>query len=157
MWLSAFLLRSIMSKWSSAFRDSRWQRKRLEIMERDGWFCQSCGKKDGVALNVHHAYYESGKAPWEYPSECLITYCEDCHTKRHKLQNDLLVKIARIPMPSFVSSIYAVEYFPDVCSDIFDSVMGNGVPITAIQKMIEAIDLSFNAGLESHSKEVGEE
>jgi hypothetical protein len=76
-----------MSKWSSAFRDSRWQKLRLEIMERDGWTCKSCGATgDGVTLNVHHAYYESGKAPWEYPTDTLVTWCEDCHGKIHEAQ-----------------------------------------------------------------------
>jgi len=147
-----------MSKWSSAFRDSRWQKKRLEIMERDKWYCQSCGKGgEGVTLNVHHVYYESGKAPWEYPSECLITYCEDCHTKRHERQNRLLVGLSRIPMPIYYSSILAVEYFPEVCASLFDSVMGKGIPISAIEKMIEVLDASFNAGFDCREdQEVGE-
>jgi len=70
-----------MSKWSSAYRDSRWQRKRLEIMERDNFTCQSCGKgeADAITLNVHHIYYTVGVAPWEYPAEALITLCEKCH------------------------------------------------------------------------------
>ena len=68
-----------MSKWSSAFRDSRWQKKRLEIMQRDEFTCQCCGEDEGVMLNVHHTYYERGKAPWEYPDDTLITYCERCH------------------------------------------------------------------------------
>ena len=84
-----------MSKWSSAFRDSRWQKLRLEIMERDGWTCKSCGATgDGVTLNVRHAYYESGKAPWEYPADSLVTWCEDCHGKIHEAQKRLALILA---------------------------------------------------------------
>ena len=84
-----------MSKWSSAFRDSRWQQKRLEVMERDQWKCQSCHKGgEGVTLNVHHIYYEKGKDPWEYENDLLITWCEDCHTKRHKIQKNILRSLA---------------------------------------------------------------
>jgi hypothetical protein len=84
-----------MSKWSSAFRDSRWQKLRLEIMERDGWTCKSCGATgNGVTLNVHHAYYESGKAPWEYPTDTLVTWCEDCHTKIHKAQRQIAIMLS---------------------------------------------------------------
>jgi len=73
-----------MSSYNSKLRDSRWQRKRLEVMERDGWECCSCGASgDGVTLNVHHIYYDKGVDPWEYPSDSLITWCEDCHKKRH--------------------------------------------------------------------------
>jgi hypothetical protein len=74
-----------MSKTTSVYKDSRWQQKRLEIMERDKWTCRSCGKSgEGVTLNVHHAYYESGRKPWEYDNEMLITWCEDCHAERHE-------------------------------------------------------------------------
>ena len=68
-----------MSKWSAGFRDSRWQKKRLSVMERDGWKCTSCGCGEGVTLNVHHTYYERGRAPWEFEDDSLITLCETCH------------------------------------------------------------------------------
>lgn len=74
-----------MSTRSSQYRDSRWQRKRLEIMERDNWTCQSCGRSGGVTLNVHHAYYEKGCKPWEYPNESLVTWCEECHEMYNRI------------------------------------------------------------------------
>lgn len=84
----------IMSKWSSAFRDSRWQQKRLKIMERDNWTCCNCGAKgEGVTLNVHHMYYEKNKSPWEYDDETLITWCEKCHKKIHENLSYLTVRI----------------------------------------------------------------
>jgi hypothetical protein len=85
-----------MSKWSSAFRDSRWQKLRLRVMERDKWRCKACGKGDGdgVVLNVHHAYYTAGTSPWEYPLDSLVTYCEDCHTQRHAIQKRILSAMA---------------------------------------------------------------
>lgn len=67
-----------MSKYSSMLRDPRWQKKRLEIMERDKFTCLSCGAKDKT-LNVHHMYYRTGKKVWEYESDSLKTLCEDCH------------------------------------------------------------------------------
>lgn len=84
-----------MSKWSAAFRDSRWQKKRLDVMNRDGWRCQSCGDYDGATLNVHHAFYEKNKAPWEYPDETLSTLCEACHTKLHAMSKKLMVGLAK--------------------------------------------------------------
>lgn len=59
-------------------RDPRWQRKRLEIFQRDGFQCQFCGDADSP-LHVHHIHYLKGSAPWEYPEEFLVTLCEDCH------------------------------------------------------------------------------
>ena len=90
-----------MSKWSSAFRDSRWQKKRLEVMESDGWVCRSCGANgEGVTLNVHHAYYEAGKAPWEYEDRSLVTMCEDCHKAFHRLQKILALRISQTEEPN---------------------------------------------------------
>jgi hypothetical protein len=61
-------------------RDPRWQRKRLEILERDGWECTFCGDTK-TTLHVHHRYYKRGKKPWEYDDEALTTLCETCHAK----------------------------------------------------------------------------
>jgi len=70
--------------YSAMYRDPRWQKKRLEIMERDEFRCCSCGATDKT-LNVHHAYYEKGKKPWEYDNKMLLTLCEDCHEKWHEV------------------------------------------------------------------------
>ena len=68
--------------WADNYKDPRWQKKRLEIMERDEFKCRSCGSTDKT-LNVHHAYYDKGKMPWEYDEEVLITWCEGCHKENH--------------------------------------------------------------------------
>lgn len=60
--------------------DSRWLKKREEILERDGRQCQLFSWHTGI-LNVHHKYYEAGFEPWEYPNEAMITLCQDCHEK----------------------------------------------------------------------------
>lgn len=63
-------------------RDPRWQKKRLEVFERDGWKCRSCDADDQT-LNVHHWRYERGKEPWEYDLEDLYTLCDECHQTEH--------------------------------------------------------------------------
>lgn len=63
-------------------KDPRWQRKRLQIIARDNATCQICFG-EGLVLNVHHKKYIYGKEPWDYPSELLITLCEDCHEEEH--------------------------------------------------------------------------
>ncbi len=64
--------------YSELLRDPRWQRKRLTIMQRDKFSCRVCND-DKKTLNVHHCYYERGRAPWDYPDLSLLTMCEDCH------------------------------------------------------------------------------
>lgn len=72
-----------MSKYSSILRDPRWQRKRLEIMERDKWKCSQCGSSESE-LHVHHLQYKYKLKPWEHSSEYLKTLCDNCHKSIHK-------------------------------------------------------------------------
>lgn len=61
------------------YRDPRWQKKRLKIMERDEFACVSCNTKEDT-LNVHHRVpYKKDAKPWEYEDDELITLCEECH------------------------------------------------------------------------------
>lgn len=58
-------------------RDPRWQKKRLEILNRDRFFCQMCGDEKNT-LHVHHRYYKNSD-PWDYPNDSLVALCESCH------------------------------------------------------------------------------
>jgi uncharacterized protein YkvS len=65
--------------YSELFKDPRWQKKRLKVMERDGFACVSCHDKD-TTLNVHHIVpYRKNAKPWEYEDDELTTLCEICH------------------------------------------------------------------------------
>jgi hypothetical protein len=68
--------------YAEKLRDPRWQKKRLEILQRDDWKCQLCGDKSNT-LVIHHFFYENNLEPWEYPNKSLITYCENCHESEH--------------------------------------------------------------------------
>ena len=68
--------------YSEKLRDPRWQKKRLEIMQRDGWACRKCFSRTKT-LNVHHYFYRRGLEPWEYGDDALLTVCEDCHAAEH--------------------------------------------------------------------------
>lgn len=64
--------------YAELLKDPRWQKKRLEILERDHWACFRCDDKE-TTLHVHHKYYERGFMPWEYPDAAYVTLCERCH------------------------------------------------------------------------------
>lgn len=66
------------TKYSELLRDPRWQKRRLEIFERDDFRCGTCDSKDKT-LHVHHLYYVSGRSPWEYPDWAFQTLCKPCH------------------------------------------------------------------------------
>lgn len=61
-------------------KDSRWQKRRLEVFLRDKWACLRCGRTD-LTLHVHHKKYTG--MPWEAPGEDLETICEKCHRNEH--------------------------------------------------------------------------
>lgn len=64
--------------YAEKLKDPRWQKKRLEIFERDRWLCRVCGHGD-KSLTVHHSCYLPKRNPWEYDNAFLYTTCDDCH------------------------------------------------------------------------------
>lgn len=66
-----------MATYAEKLKDPRWQKKRLQIFERDQWKCTCCADTE-TTLNVHHKKY-IGENPWDTPEEFLITVCEKCH------------------------------------------------------------------------------
>lgn len=58
--------------------DPLWQKKRLQVLERDNWVCQYCGEKEKT-LNIHHFCYNPNGNPWDVEDHALITLCCDCH------------------------------------------------------------------------------
>ena len=70
------------SKFSDQYKDPRWQKKRLQILERDRFTCRLCRDKEST-LHVHHTRYEKGRAVWEAKDSVLVTLCTDCHSYAH--------------------------------------------------------------------------
>lgn len=70
-------------------KDPRWQKKRLEVLDRSNFACELCGDKEST-LHVHHKAYKKGAEPWEYDSfdelQCL---CENCHANEHDIDRKL--------------------------------------------------------------------
>lgn len=64
--------------YSEQLKHPNWQRKRLEIMQRDDFMCRMCGDSE-VTLHIHHRSYEKGRMAWDYPNENFCTLCEGCH------------------------------------------------------------------------------
>lgn len=62
-------------------RDPRWQKVRLEILNRDGWACTNCGNEK-EELQVHHEEYRG--EPWQARKEKLKTLCKSCHERISK-------------------------------------------------------------------------
>lgn len=69
-------------KYSEKLKDPRWQKKRLEILEKNNWQCEVC-ENNKKTLHVHHLVYENLE-PWEYKDKDLIVLCNICHGYLHK-------------------------------------------------------------------------
>ena len=68
-----------MSDFYAQYKDPRWQKKRLEVFDRDGWECSHCGASTNE-LHVHHVRYQTNKKVWEYEDQDLRTLCRACHS-----------------------------------------------------------------------------
>jgi len=110
-------------EYAECFKDPRWQKLRLKILERDAFTCQRCGSSQDT-LNVHHRYYEWDKKPWDYPMSALITLCEECHKEEKeylKESCDELIKAMKekffaSEIQEFACEIYhmSLPHVPDV-------------------------------------------
>lgn len=76
-----------MSKYSEKLKDPRWQKKRLEVFNRDSFECSNCGNQYSM-LAVHHLYYEKDKDPWDYPLEAFKTLCRECHEEEYTFRGE---------------------------------------------------------------------
>jgi hypothetical protein len=94
--------------YAEKLKDPRWQKKRLEIFQRDQFRCMECFS-DEKSLQVHHIAYK-GKNPWDTPNELLITYCYECHQKEEdklKAAGETFVKLMRADGQRSIE----IEYF----------------------------------------------
>lgn len=112
-----------MTSYAEKLKDPRWQRKRLEILNRDEFTCLSCGDKQRT-LHVHHGCYLRGRDPWDYPSELLFTLCESCHAETTQTLDEIQKFIGSLSsedlyvFSSLVDSIRRVRGLPQLWEQI---------------------------------------
>jgi hypothetical protein len=83
----------LMATYYEKLKDPRWQRRRLEVLSRASWACESCGAKDRT-LHVHHRIYRRGANPWDYADADLQSLCESCHETTEQWRGKLNEAIA---------------------------------------------------------------
>lgn len=100
--------------YSEKLRDPRWQKKRLEILNRDNFTCLLCQDSDST-LHVHHLSYHGN--PWDAPSDKLQTLCQDCHKVVSQTES-----INYIPILKFKDKYKTILFTGDV-SDTGESFL----------------------------------
>jgi hypothetical protein len=145
-----------MNAWAAQYKDSRWQKKRLEVMERDKWKCRSCGASgDGVTLNVHHAYYDHGRAPWEYQNRILVTWCEDCHKARHAMMQHMQEELAMLPMIAMNGALHLAVNYRGVLECFGHECNANNMPSDDIMcSAIGALSAAHEEAVSDHTEAV---
>ena len=91
--------------YAEKLKDPRWQKKRLLILERAGWACESCEEKTKT-LHVHHLYYRRNAEPWDYPDDALRCLCEDCHASDHAARDALKETLGMLTEEALVEMVH---------------------------------------------------
>ena len=73
--------------YAEKLKDPRWQRKRLEIFQRDGFTCRDCCSNEKT-VHLHHCFYQKGD-PWDTDEKFLLTLCCDCHESRQAIEDQI--------------------------------------------------------------------
>jgi hypothetical protein len=81
--------------YSEKLRHPKWQKKRLEVLNRDGFTCRNCWSGDKT-LDVHHLIYLKGRDPWEYPLDHLLTLCHECHEEVEEDQKEQCFELGEL-------------------------------------------------------------
>lgn len=81
--------------YSDKLKDPRWQKKRLEVLERAGWACEGCKAKNNT-LHVHHGYYGKDMDPWDYDTYTLWCLCEKCHEVAESNRKEIYADLAHL-------------------------------------------------------------
>ena len=99
-----------MTTYSEKLRHPLWQKKRLEILERDNWSCWICSGKDNT-LHVHHIFYDAAyENPWDYPDHILLTLCSECHKEEHITYKHALLQLQHIMAEVGLTTADHIDY-----------------------------------------------
>lgn len=74
--------------YAEKLKDTRWQKKRLEVFSKNDFRCEVCGSSDET-LHAHHKEYFKGREPWEYEARQLVCICATCHKNKHDEEDGL--------------------------------------------------------------------
>ena len=109
--------------YAEKLKDPRWQKKRLEILQRDEWKCRKCNKSDKT-LVVHHIIYTEGKDPWNYPDYNFMTLCEECHSDIHN-KSSIIRRMNNEIICEYLEGIGSTLLSMQILSYIIERLKGN--------------------------------
>lgn len=133
--------------YAEKLKDPRWQKKRLQILNRDEFKCTLCGDEK-TTLHVHHLKYS--KEPWEIEDKFLKTLCQDCHSlvewmkKENRWELEFIQSIYKsnhVDFMKFYCLMGDIQYHP------FEQLMASKTFFTS-----DCIELSDLKGILNHAE-----
>ena len=91
--------------YSDKLKSPKWQKKRLNILNRDNFTCQLCGDTE-TELHVNHLKYTG--EPYDAPNEDLETLCKHCHLIHHSVK-EKISNVIKIVYDDYVDVVYTNE------------------------------------------------
>lgn len=132
------------TKYSEKLLDPRWQKKRLEILQRDEWACQVCGDKKET-LHVHHRAYFHNVDPWDVRDEYLVTLCCNCHEHESECMSEYITALTRVlKRKFFADDVFSImngfwdlkiTKTPKHTADVLEYALSNEKVMSALSKM----------------------
>jgi hypothetical protein len=141
------------TSYSEKLKDPRWQRKRLEIMQRDEFRCVQCKDAEST-LNVHHVYYRRGRDPWDYPNYLLVTLCEDCHSKTPMAVNALTEAVSSVNPTILIAFAYELGVFeyPAGVIRLLTAILQSPEQFSEMQGWFDTLPLDRQMGIRPEEK-----
>jgi len=113
--------------YSEKLKNPKWQRKRLEVLNKANFTCELCHDIEET-LQVHHLQYLSGKEPWEYTLDNFKCLCATCHEAISIINwidyNDIIKVLKVKSLHNTHNNIY-IKYFNKEVN--YEFVFGIGV------------------------------
>lgn len=81
--------------YAQRLKDPRWQKKRLELLNKAHWTCEECKAVEPAdGLQIYHVFYMLGKLPWEHDDRIMMVLCDGCHKRRQKVEQEFFYGVA---------------------------------------------------------------
>ena len=121
--------------------DPRWQKKRLEILNREDFTCEACGSTENT-LHVHHGYYERNLDPWDYESSTLSCLCDLCHDIAQVRLRDVHYEIALVGPNRIGDVMCLIETLHEAydADEAMSEITENGpIPYIALRLLLDSL------------------
>lgn len=74
-------------KYENMLKSDYWKGYSYSLIKERNFTCEDCGRRfpnERNKLQVHHLVYRDVN-PWSYRPDEVVVLCEECHRKRHKI------------------------------------------------------------------------